>query len=300
MSWPISYFVGKKRVKLVQPDEPQHNSMLNSVKDVFLHWWTLRILKKSIRGKLVKRRKKLFLPCTVPEWSLHRSFRHAVNSANRPYFVQRKFMCEHKCLRNFSVESLEKSDVRTQQVASTRHRYQNEKTKRKEISPGVTHEPTKISREYVVIRLWCLCVVKKITLSELILCGCGWGLAVQSQSSICMPKCPWARCWTPNCPSQKKNAVNTLYKCVCEWVNGKLSYKVLWVVIKTRKAKILCLCLLSTSNDLLLLWTHLCREPPATLCMCEWQTLGKLRTTSRSCLKMAISGGCGSRERVIH
>ena len=44
-----------------------------------------------------------------------------------------------------------------------------------------------------------------------------------------------------------------------------------------------CLCLLQPAApplagimDLLLLWVHLCREPPTVLCMCERQTTGRL------------------------
>ena len=38
--------------------------------------------------------------------------------------------------------------------------------------------------------------------------------------------------------------------------------------------------LLSNRKDLMLLWTRLCRKPPAVLCMCERQTLGRLQSKS--------------------
>ena len=40
------------------------------------------------------------------------------------------------------------------------------------------------------------------------------------------------------CLIEQQSAANidALYKCVCDWVNVKLYCKVLWVVIKTRKA----------------------------------------------------------------
>ena len=74
--------------------------------------------------------------------------------------------------------------------------------------------------------------------------GCGWGgrvvvlgSSIPSLPKICMPKCPWARCWTPNCASQNNKVllIDALYECVCDWVNVKLYCKELWVVIKTRK-----------------------------------------------------------------
>ena len=49
---------------------------------------------------------------------------------------------------------------------------------------------------------------------------------------------------------------------------------------------------LNNAEDLLLLWTRLCREPPAALCMCERQGPGKVRTQFSGHHPQVISENC--------
>ena len=86
-------------------------------------------------------------------------------------------------------------------------------------------------------------------------CSSSLHLNLYISLKICLPKCPWARCWTPNCASYNNKVllIDALYECVCDWVNVKLYCKELWVVIKTKALyKYKCMLLL-TNTDLLLI-----------------------------------------------